>query len=405
MISNPAYLFALAGLAVPVVIHFLSRKEGKVIKLGSVRHVVETSTQQFKGIKINEIILLVLRCAMITVFSLLLSGLRCATQGKEKWTIVENGLKGLSDINSVLDSLKDDGYSLHLLANGFPDLKDSSQNTAEINYWQLVEDLKIRNLSEAIIFSKNNVNHFKGMRSALPRNFRWISYPLSPASFAVRAVRFSNDSVSLRTGHTAFDKIYFTTEKISVKASPIAITALDTIKIVVVSGIDFSYDSKIIKTAIRAIENSLPVKIILTESGPSSVSSLSADWCVWLSSQKVDQLNFKKIIRIENRLSTELIEQENPNQWVITKRLNQEVALQNNLTTQLATLLLPQENLQEKITSNDRRMVSDSLAWSHQEDAKKIQASIHQEHADRYLIILLITLLIIERIIAYKRNQ
>src|SRR5258707_10816615 len=127
MFGNPAYLFALAGLVIPVVIHFLSRKEGKVIKLGSVRHVVETSTQQFKGIKLNEIILLLLRCAMVTVFSLLLSGLRCSYQGKEKWTIVEKGLAGLPHLQSVLDSLKNDGYSLRLLANGFPDLKDSSQ--------------------------------------------------------------------------------------------------------------------------------------------------------------------------------------------------------------------------------------------------------------------------------------
>src|SRR6267142_2645375 len=178
MFSNPSYLFALTGLVIPVVIHFLSRKEGKVIKLGSVRHVVETSTQQFKGIKLNEIILLMLRCAMITVFSLLLSGLRCSTQDQEKWALVEKDLASLPHLNSALDSLKNDGYSLHLLTRGFPDLKDSSENSEEINYWQLTEDLKTKNLSEAIVFSKNNIDHFKGKRVALPANVRWISQPL-----------------------------------------------------------------------------------------------------------------------------------------------------------------------------------------------------------------------------------
>src|SRR6185369_8789098 len=110
MFSNPLYLFALAGLAIPIAIHLLSRKEGKVIKLGSVRHVVETSTQQFKGIKLNEFVLL---------------ALRCASKGNEKWVVVEKGLKKFPTLNSILDSLEDDHYSLHLLAKEFPELKDS----------------------------------------------------------------------------------------------------------------------------------------------------------------------------------------------------------------------------------------------------------------------------------------
>jgi hypothetical protein len=405
MFSNPAYLFALTGLTIPVVIHFLSRKEGKIIKLGSVRHVVETSTQQFKGFKLNEIILLVLRCALITVFSLLLSGLRCSTQSKEKWTIVEKGLERIPHLHSVLDSLKNDGYSLHLLARGFPDLSDSNRHSVEINYWQLVEDLKINNLSEAIVFSKNNIRYFNGMRSALPINIRWISQPLPPANFAVRAVRCSADSASLRTGHTASDKTYFITEKINVKESPIAITPQDTIKIALVSDDEFDYDRKIIRAALLTLEKFFPIKMIVKESDPSKVSSSSTDWCVWISSQKTERINAKKIIQIDPQASCDLIVQTEPNHWVITKRLNQEVALLNNLTTHLATLMLSEKNLQEKISINDRRMLSDSLAWSRPEGGKDIQAANQYQPACRNLIILLFALLIIERIIAYQKNQ
>ena len=405
MFSSPVYLFALAGLAIPVVIHLLSRKEGKVIKLGSVRHVVETSTQQFKGIKLNEIILLMLRCAMIIVFSLLLSGLRCTIQGKEKWAIVEKGLKGLPNLNSVLDSLKNDGYSLHVLAQAFPELNDSGEHSAEINYWQLVEELKTKNLSEAIVFSKNNIDLFKGKRVALPANIRWISQPLPPLNFAVSAIRFNNDSASLRKGHSAFDKTYFTTEKIGVKESPMTITPEDTIKILLVSDADFSYDHKIIKAAILTIEKFFAIKILLTEMDLPKVSSPSVDWCLWLSSRKVDKIDAKKIIRFNGQSSSGPIVQEGANQWVITKRLNQEVALQNNLTTQLATLLVSEKKFREKIAVNDRRMVSDSLVWRRPQDANEVQSSMQTAPADRYLIILLIALLIAERTIAYKRNQ
>jgi len=402
MFSNPLYLFALAGLTIPIAIHLLSRKEGKIIKLGSVRHVVETSTQQFKGIKLNELIFLALRCAMIVVFSLLLSGLQCTNQRNEKWVIVE---RGLPNLNSIIDSLESNGYSLHLLAKGFPELKDSSNTTLEINYWQLGEELKQRNLSDVIVFSKNNINHFKGMRSALPENVRWISQPSPPIDFPVRAVRLSHDSVSLLTDHSTFDKTYFTSEKMSTKACPIAISPQDTIKIALVSDAEFNYDHKIIKAALLAIEKLLTFKITLIETDPSKALVSPIEWCLWLSSEKFEGLNSKKIIRVELLADNELIVRTGLNQWTITKRLNQEVALHHNLTMQLAVLLLLDKDLDEKLSTNDRRMLSDSSAWSRSGGGNEIQASVQTVSADKYLIILLLVLLFIERILAYKRNQ
>lgn len=403
MFANPAYWFALAGLAIPVVIHFLSRKEGKVIKLGSVRHVVETSTQQFKGIKLNELILLALRCAMIVLFSLLLSGLRCSNQGKEKWAIVEKGLIGLPHMRSILDSLKKEGHSLHLLAHGFPGLQDSSAHSPDVNYWQLVEELKTKNLSSAVVFSANHVGHFKGMRAALPSHIQWMSQPTPSIDFAVRAIRYKGDSAFLRRGHSASDKTYFTTKKIRASESPMATTLQDSIKISLVSDVAFAYDQKIVKTALQTIEKFLNTKIILTENELPNLPRPPADWCIWLSLQKADRTIAENIIRFDPQSSTDLFEREGSRQWTITKRLNLEVAAQNNLAMQLARLILPKHD-SEMVARNDRRTLSDSLAWRHSEDVKDIRASIDVP-ADPYLIVLLITLFVAERILAYKRRQ
>src|ERR1041385_8923168 len=110
MLANPIFLWSLLGLSIPIAIHLLSRKEGKVIRLGSVRHVRETSTQQFKGVKLNEILLLALRCAMIVVFSLLLSGMRCTNSSGEKIVFAEDGIDSISTVKTIIDSLKKDGY-------------------------------------------------------------------------------------------------------------------------------------------------------------------------------------------------------------------------------------------------------------------------------------------------------
>ncbi|NBP69377.1 MAG: hypothetical protein EBU52_11590, partial [Cytophagia bacterium] len=46
--SNPAMLWSLLGISIPIAIHLLSRKEGKVIPLGSIRYLEESPSQQFK---------------------------------------------------------------------------------------------------------------------------------------------------------------------------------------------------------------------------------------------------------------------------------------------------------------------------------------------------------------------
>jgi hypothetical protein len=143
----------------------------------------------------------------------------------------------------------------------------------------------------------------------------------------------------------------------------------------------------------------------LIETDPSKGSAIPTDWCLWLSSKKSEGINAKKNIRVVPSAANELIAQTGTSQWIITKRLNQEVALRNNLTMQLATLLLAEENLEDKISINDQRIVSDSIAWGNANGGKKTQASIQQEPADRYLVVLLLTLLVIERILAYQRNQ
>src|SRR4051812_18737531 len=104
-VANPIFLWCLAGLAIPLTIHLLSRKEGKIVKLGSIRHVQESSTRQFRGIRLNEILLLVLRSALIVVFTLILSGLLFPGARSTKWVVVEKGLEAQPRVTAAIDSL------------------------------------------------------------------------------------------------------------------------------------------------------------------------------------------------------------------------------------------------------------------------------------------------------------
>src|SRR5690349_19991703 len=91
-IADPILLWTLGGLAIPIAIQLLSRKEGRVLKLGSLRHVQGTSTQQFRGIRLNEVPLLVVRCILIGLFCFIVAGLFFAGARETKWVVVEKGL-------------------------------------------------------------------------------------------------------------------------------------------------------------------------------------------------------------------------------------------------------------------------------------------------------------------------
>ena len=127
---NPIWLWGLSGLLIPIGIHLLSRREGKIIKIGSIRHLEETNSKQFKSIRLNELVLLLLRCLIITILVLFLSGFHFQTLEKSgKWLMVESGLERDDQLSVLIDSLKRNGFEIKRLTRGFPDLNDSTYET------------------------------------------------------------------------------------------------------------------------------------------------------------------------------------------------------------------------------------------------------------------------------------
>jgi hypothetical protein len=403
--ANPIWLWALMGLSIPIGIHLLSRKEGKVIRVGSLRHLRETNTQQFKGIRLNEIVLLSLRCLMIILFVLLLSGLRLPWNPgtRAPWVLVEHGLENAPEVTSQLNNFLKEGYEARLLASGFPLLADSII-PEPVSYGSLVEELQSQRFSEAIVFSKNRITGFSGKRPSLPSNIRWVSVPSKPHDYTLQALTV-NDSVRVRTGHTQGAGTYFTTQKRPAVEWKSALEGMDTLHIIVAADKIHQYDQQIIRAALQAIGQSFPVYLDVKNTLPEDVAPTStADWHIILTETAPANMEASKIIYAEPQPANNIFVQETASRWVITKRLNEEIALHENLTIQLASLLLPSEKLWEKALQQDARVLSDEDAWGAAGNNRSM-ASIPAQSAELYLIALLMIILLIERTLAYHRNQ
>lgn len=423
--ANPIWLWGLSGLLIPIGIHLLSRKEGKIIKIGSIRHLEDTNTTQFKSIRLNEILLLVLRCMLIISLVFFLSGFHFTGLEKrgQKWLLIEKGLEHDQQFTFLVDSLKQNGFEIKLLAFGFPSLRDSMPTKEKINYWSLLEDLKTRSLDQVVILSYSYAERFKGKRIPLPANFQWISRIPIPVEFPLKSFRQSEDSVSLQLGHSDPEKTDFATRHIIsnprqryfkyADLDSIPIEFPDTISIVIVSDSAFDYDKSIIMAALNALKENGPHVINIAAFHPNTYpEDQKTDWIIWLSDKPLSNPNKCSSIVYKNGAdlrNTALFEfrgyHGNYSSLFLTKRVNEEIALQENLTVQLALILFSNEKYQDQVQKFDRRVLPEKIMW----DAT--ESSINQFNAstvgsnEKYIAILFLIFLLIERFVAFKRNQ
>jgi hypothetical protein len=393
--ANPIFLWSLLGLFIPVAIHLLSRKEGQIIRIGSIRNIRETSTQQFKGFRLNEVLLLALRSAMIFVLTLLLSELQCSSSDK-KWVVVERGLETQPSVKKVVDSLKNNGHEFHWLASNFP--TNSYDSSSVLNYWELLECLNTKSLTSAVVFAKNRFENFNGERAPLSPHINWISVPMDRLDTTLIQVNTNKDSVLVRTGHFSSSETAFTSRKI--RSSNTSYPP-DTVCIALVAGSSYTYDKRIIMAALNTVASKFSTKLKITDAR--FLQNTKVDWCIWLSDDEMAVHNVTRAILMRPSKETDLIVQDNRNDWHLTKRLNEEIALDENLTLRLAELIVPSSRIKEIARKNDRRAMPDSLAWSSSKNV--VKPAKNTSSADSSLVICLIALLLAERIIAYRKLQ
>jgi hypothetical protein len=413
---NPIWLWGLTGLLIPIGIHLLSRREGKVIKIGSIRHLEETNSKQFKSIRLNELVLLILRCLLITILVLVLSGFHF--QGFEqsgKWLVVENGLERDEQFSALIDSLKQNGFEAKSLSKGFPDLGDSIQSTGKINYWNVLEELKKESLSQAIILTYNYAKGFRGKRVSRPENIQWISKNPGPSEFGLSALQLSNDSLRLRIGHSNAGKTSFSTVRDKIndgqdffkfqESDSVPIESAKTISIQIVNDPTFAYDSKMIVAVLQAVDDASPA-IFNLETLPCHKfpSENKADWVIWLCEEKINPTTSNSI-SFQSNNSNQLLEKTGYSSWALTQRLNEQIVLDQNLTAQLGLILTSEKKYDEKIRQKDRRALPDKLAWTTTQEGPEFTETLDTTSSKKYLMTLFLFVLLFERWMAFKKNQ
>lgn len=398
---NPIWFWGLLGLSVPLAIHLLSRKEGKVVKVGSLRYMSDSTTRRFRSVKLNEVLLLVLRSLFILFIVLYLVGLLFFTKEEgARWILVERGFESAVQTQPMIDSLQNTGYELRYLEKGFPVPKDTTSLYSIPNYWSLVGALERENLEEVIVFSPARVKGFRGVRQALPANITWLSLPANSET-SETAILLDGGERWVVSGRTDASFTWFDAVKAADDVSP-ENTAAPVTQVTVVADPKFSHDERILSAALRVIDELPGVQLQVNNVMDGDVNQQDSSLLFWLSEKPLPSTQ-GNLVYLKESADSKLITQVSANQWQITKRLNQKAALDHHLVAELSNLF--QVNLPVELS--DQRQMPQTWRWKDAESKPKGPAGdqIASTDGSGWLAALILLTLLAERIVAWRRQQ
>jgi hypothetical protein len=70
---NPLMLWGGLAIAIPIILHFWHQKKGKVLEWAATQWLIEKNLQQSRGIRLDNLLLLLLRCLLILLLCFFLS--------------------------------------------------------------------------------------------------------------------------------------------------------------------------------------------------------------------------------------------------------------------------------------------------------------------------------------------
>lgn len=402
---NPSWLWGLLALAVPLAIHLLSRKEGKVIRIGSLRFLHDSPTRQFRSIRLNEILLLTLRACMLLLVVLLLADLYLPDHQERRWVLVSPRLSHHPLATRIIDSLTAAGYERRELASGFPTHDSPSASTQGTQ--ALLTELRQLSLTDAIVLSEARLSDFSGPRTTAD-GFRWITVDTTPATFTASAVRIG-DSLHLRVAETSSLVTTFRSELQSYRAQEfyrtendsVRISAMDTVKITIHNTETYSNERRYVEAALQAMSQSgFPVQV-----REYSSSSPINGWLCWLSDSPAPKIPASaQLLFIRPAVHSGLLMHQR-DEWQITSRLTEALCTREHFTLQLLSAFFPvDQETSNRIAMSDMRQIPDPMLWK--KGTANVAARVEQRaSASSWVTALLLLTWILERWVSFRRNQ
>ncbi|WP_242921699.1 BatA domain-containing protein [Pontibacter liquoris] len=228
----PYWLFAASAILLPIALHLWNKRPGKTVKVGSLRWLEASASKRWSSIRLHDVGLLLLRCAILVLLAVALAQpvwVRPARKsaGKKAVLVAPELLytAARQALQPSIDALLQRGYTLHEYSTGFRQLtaeqwqkiRRTTTDTTLTNttsYWRLLPALaqKYNQPQDSVwLFTSDQRRYFTGTRpDALPENIHWLPVAIEiAATWLQAAVQPIPDSLLLLIGHSTRESISY----------------------------------------------------------------------------------------------------------------------------------------------------------------------------------------------------
>ncbi|MFD2246851.1 BatA domain-containing protein [Pontibacter ruber] len=336
---SPYWLFAASAILVPIAIHLWNKRQGKTVKVGSLRWLEASASKRWSSIRLKDVWLLVLRCfILILLAGALAKPVWVHPPGKQKSrNAVYVGQEllystAIKSIKPAVDSLLQRGYTLHHYALGFAQITQeqwqalsSNPNDSTVgngNHWALLPAMAQhypQPQDSVWLFTSDQQRHFKGAPTAMQQNIIWIPVALeATTTWLQAAIKIGPDSIQFILGNstregTTFSRIRsaFSDQAQSINVGAGRQVRLQQqgdslwvhmqkdeqkvfvrnkpLRVSIVSGKAQQADVKYLQAAIQAISNYTGIPITMKPVAITASPDTAAAWLFWLSSEELPQ--------------------------------------------------------------------------------------------------------------------
>jgi hypothetical protein len=362
---NPIWFFALAALSIPVIIHLWNVRPGKTLKVGSISLITEASKNTSRSFKLLDILLLILRCLLLALLTLLLASpvwQKAASLQKVKGLLLipkESLKETYTKFKPQIDSLNKAGYEFHYFNSGFAKndlqkiLVDSSlkDTTSKANYWSLIKalDRQTAAATPVYVFTPNGINYFKGSKPTIDLNLHWQTYTAADSvSKWIASTSLTNTgTIKVTLGNSSPAGVYYTDQilqnggsrnvavnvqnglpLVSLKGASQTAVPVDTSAMRIAIYTDkHAVDAGYLKAALLAAVNFSGRKAVIKQYNTSAQIPGGQTWLFWLSEQAVsgEAKSSKSIFKYEAGKVTDIDTWIEPGHIALSKRINPKI--------------------------------------------------------------------------------
>jgi len=323
------WLFAVAAISLPVIIHLWNVRPARTLKVGSIALIEVSSRKSSHSFKLLDILLLLLRCLFLVLVATVLA-MPYIKKNRDKsavkgWLLIpkENFNEAYKNFKPQADSLLKKGYEFHYFDYGFKKtavkeaLADTTVSTQKnrVPYWNLLQQLDRQVPANVPVYliTPGLLNNFTGNRPKIALNLKWETYTPSDSVVTwIQKAWFTPDkNVCALIGTSKPSGTYFNTVNISSdggkdanyyisvnnnkaiisasdnKQSPVAIdTAALTIDVFADNN---APDAKYVKTALQTVSQFTKHPMNIKSFSDNDNLSVKKNWLFWLSDKPVDR--------------------------------------------------------------------------------------------------------------------